>query len=387
MTKYFRSSLSNLSTLRQYWVMGCSQRRVAAFFGALAAILVPATASAQYQVPGDYFYQKVDSKTFVLKTQYAYNSPSGSANRMVIEIASGWLDDQSRVQVFQPYAQNGSVNGKVQEWLFIPSGRIEGQMSYYIINRWHRKYMQASGLNGQVCALAHNGQLNQKWFIDIGPFGEKFVRSASNGLYLTFPAGNNGANVTMQPLNLGTTQQITIDMITRGHPLWAFNWNYLKPTVIHLADNPNLVFGDSTQSSSSVQNQVVVLQNRVAGANYQVWEPHTEAWIDSRNIPIYSNQPGDDGFRLVKRWTSFTIAPWNNFGMQGYGITTRFWEANPGEQQRWYAVVGREEGQYNLVHAASGLTLQPQFNGPGALLVLVPFGNASSQNVILETLQ
>lgn len=366
--------------------MGHSQRRVVAFFGAMAAIFLPGASSAQYQVPGDHFYRQVDSKTFVLKTPYAYTSPTGGATRMVIEVASGWLDDQSRVQVFQPYAQNGSVNGRVQEWLFIPSGRIEGQMSYHIINRWHRKYMQASGLNGQVRAQPYNGLLNQKWFIDIGSFGEKFARSASNGLYLTFPSGNNGASVTMQNLNLGITQQITIDVLTPGLPLWAFNWNYLKPTVIHLADNPNLVFGDSTQSSASVQNQVVVLQNRVAGANYQVWEPHTEAWIDHRGVPIYSNLPGDDGFRLVKRWTSFTIAPWNNFGMQGYGITTRFWEPNPGEQQRWYAVVGREDGQYTLVHAASGLTLQPQFNGPGALLVLVPFSTASSQNVIFENL-
>lgn len=341
---------------------------------------------AQYQVSTDLWYNKINADTFVLQTQYPYVGSIGSSNRKVIEIASGWFDDGTRVQVYNPYASNGSVSGLVQEWHFIPAGRIEGEMSYYIINRWHRRYMQASAMNGQVRALAFNGQLNQRWFFDSGFLNKRFLRSASSGLYLSFPSSNIGSGVTMLPLNLGTSQQIDVSTLVSADPVRGLNWNYLKPTIIHLADNPNLVFGDSAQSSSSTQNQVITLQNRVYGPTYQTWEPHSETWLQGNGSPVYSNLPGDDGIRFVRRWTSFVMAPWNNMGSTGYGITTRFWEPNPGEQQRWYVVSSRTPGRFTMVHAASGLTLQPQFNGPGALLVLVPFNTDSSQQVTFENL-
>jgi hypothetical protein len=338
-------------------------------------------AFGQYQQSGDRMYYGVTGFSYILKTPYI-GAGTAPANLKVIEIDSGLFGNNEKVQVYDGYNQNGSVSGKVQEWLFIPSGRIDGQMSYYIINRWHGTYIEASAVNGQVKAKPFNGALNQKWFIDAGlNFNQVFLRAASSGLYLTFPNSGNGSTVTMQNLTLAPAQQITLTTYSTGVNLPAYNWNYSQPRLIRLADNTNLVLGDSGQSSANVQNQVVVLQNRVAGANYQVWEPYTE------NTPSYiSNLPGDDGFRLFKRWTNFTIAPWNNNGAQGFGITTRDYEPNPGQHQRWYAVPSRVDGQYILVHAASGLTIMPQFNGQGALLVFVPISAASSQRWVFTSI-
>lgn len=349
-------------------------------FFCLVGASLPQTAFGQYQQVGDPLYGRISCTIWSLETPYQ-GAGTPPANLRTLEIASGWLADNERVQVYDAYTQNGSVTGKVQEWIFIPAGRIEGEMSYFIINRWYRRYMESAGLNGQVRARAYNGQLNQRWFIDAGfTPSQKFLRSASNGLYLTFPNSANGSAVVMQTLNLGPAQQVRLIERSISFPIKPYNWNYSQPTLIRLADNQSLVFGDSGQSMANVQNQVIVLQNRVAGANYQVWEPHSE------NQPSYTSWlPADDGFRLFKRWTGFTVAPWNNFGAINYGITTRAYEANPGESQRWYCIPSSEDGQFSLVHAASGLTLQPTYNGQGALLVLVPIGTASSQRLVFTS--
>jgi len=328
----------------------------------LCSVLLSSTCHAQLQASGDPWYRKLNDTYFRMNVPYV----SANGQNKVIEVDSGVFSDNTKVQVYDAYAQNGLASGQVQEWLYIPAGRVGTDMTYRIMNRFYGTYLDSAPVNGQVKVKPFNGGLSQRWIFLAHPGGGYCLMSASTGNILSFLNSANGSALTMRTLSFAASQKATPVMTSAPSPLIPNDWNYVRPYSIHANDSLAMVLTDMT--SSGGQNSSVGLQANAGGAP-QHWVPQA-AYGDP-------NMSFEDTFNLYRQFTGLKLAPFENQLNSGTSAVLRFAEPEPATMQRWYSMPARSG--YYLIHAATGFALQRSSNANGATVSLVPASADSRQ--------
>ena len=126
----------------------------------------------------------------------------------VMEVRSDWWDSGQTVQLYDRYLQNGFVPGTVQEWLFLPAGRIGGTMSFFIVNKEYEKYLDGRMIGGAVTVRTGDNSQFQRWFQLILNGKVTYMNAATN-LVLSRTGSGNGSVFTMKTISFAATQQLS----------------------------------------------------------------------------------------------------------------------------------------------------------------------------------
>jgi len=287
---------------------------------------------------------RVGMSTFSLRTNY---SSPWHPYQKVLEIASGVGSTGRRLQVYDPYTQNGAVSGNVQQWLVIPAGRPYGYgpMTYNIVNVEHNRYIEGVMEAGSVRCADANGSLLQRWYMVANnnvPNG--FVLSnASTYQVLTFNSSASGSAVTLSNNVNSVGQCLTLVADAKNFTGVFDNYNFRN--IIRSAASSNQVvaiFGGSYND-----NAVTGLWQRYAGVHDQEWY----------GLSYESDLSHADSLVFKNVHASTAVGLENNVLTLGNYVVARTLLNPPIPSTRWYILPTKYTNQYYIVNAETGLAL------------------------------